>query len=91
MCDIYMAVCKCGRRKVDMHLADYNTGRDEIVLYCNKCIPKKIKKAILWEYRDSPRFKPLKIWVKALTENAWVNYQGNHPNSSETEILKEVL
>lgn len=83
MCDIYVAGCaKCGT-EIAMHLGDYNTSKDEIKVYCEKHIPKRLKDVAVWRTKSYGR-----VAVKALTENARENADINHPN--EAEVVREI-
>jgi hypothetical protein len=81
-----MAECKggCGE-KIEMHLADFNTAPDEVEVFCQNCMPTARIGGIVWNYKDSPKAKWQRVFVKALTENAVDNMDGNHPNASFTE------
>jgi hypothetical protein len=88
MCDICWVKCKCGDGDgVEMHLADYNTAPDEIEIYCGKCVPIERKDGILWKYRDSKKEFWKMVFVKALTDNAKNNADGNHPNAMDIEMI----
>ena len=41
MCDIFMEECKGCTKEFNIHLGDYNTAREEIEVYCDKCCPDK--------------------------------------------------
>ena len=76
MCDIYDAECEGCGTAIDMHLADYSTGRDEVEVFCHMCIPAGRGDGVVW-MADGAR-----VFVRALTGNAKANWQGNHPNTS---------
>lgn len=86
MCDIYMAKCKKCNAQIDMHLGDYNTGRDEVEVFCEKHLPDNRDYGVLWRYRENRRNRWKKVYVQALTDTADANRNGNHPNSTELEI-----
>lgn len=88
MCDIYNAVCqgKCGE-EINMHLSDYNTGRDEVEVFCHNCIPDDRSDGVLWQYREDGTKKLKKVFVRALTDNARNNADGNHPNEGYVKQL----
>jgi hypothetical protein len=77
MCDIYGAKCQGCGRYIDMHLADFATGRDEVDVWCSYCIPDDRNAGVVWLDDDGGR-----IFVKSLTENARSNWDGNHPNAA---------
>ena len=89
MCDIYNAVCqgKCGE-EINMHLSDYNTDRNEIEVYCHNCIPDDRSDGVLWKYReDGGKRVWKKVFVRALTDNARNNADGNHPNMGNVSMI----
>ena len=52
MCDCYMGECiKCGK-PMPIHLADFKTARNEIEIYCDKCMPLYLDEGVLWAYKD---------------------------------------
>ena len=81
MCDIYEAKCKvCGIGGIPIHLGDYETGRDEVEIYCGGHIPPTdcrvfVLKAMCGKYK-----KGWKMGIRALTENAKNNAKHNTPN-----------
>ena len=78
MCDIYMAKCPRCDVQTDMHLEDYNTGRDEVEVYCGRHLPDDMSDGVLWEYAAQGGWR--KVFVRALTRNAAENMDGNCPN-----------
>ena len=102
MCDCYTAKCNYGdltsdspvgscTARVEMHLADFDTRRNEVQVYCEEHTPEKEdrKDGILWAYRDGEKQKWRHTFVRALTENARKNAEGNHPNAGITKIIEE--
>lgn len=83
MCDCYAPKCQATNCKVhiDLHLSDYNTGRDEVEVYCGSHIPKNIDDGVLWKIKKGKSHS--KVFLRALTQNARDNWEGNHPNISE--------
>ncbi len=86
MCDIYMAKCEKCKRKIDMHLADFDTGRDEVKVYCTRHIPKDTTEGCVWQSSKESDV-PRRVYIKALTPNAKKNADGNHPNAFETDCI----
>lgn len=82
MCDIYEAECPGCKKKIEMHLADYATGRDEVQVYCLECADKREvpvhSSNVLWRC-DNGRL----VLVVSLTPNAATSKHGNHPNASD--------
>ena len=90
MCDIYDATCPKCKRKIDMHLADFDTAQDEVMVMC--CIPseyKLLKKGVLWLVGDDdePGRDYKLVLVVALTDNARRHADGNHPNAPWTQAI----
>ncbi|MBE3085375.1 MAG: hypothetical protein IMZ64_04045 [Bacteroidetes bacterium] len=83
MCDCYAPKCQGPNCNVsiDIHLRDFDTGRDEIEVYCGSHIPKNTNDGVLW--RISQGKSHSKIFIRALTKNAQKNWDGNHPNIAE--------
>jgi hypothetical protein len=95
MCDIYMHKCNhegC-ETKIDMHLADFSTGRDEVKVFCRRHTPKDTSSGVVWRYSDHsilnrPKRMPLQCFVVPQTENAKASSDGNHPNAYWVEPVK---
>lgn len=83
MCDIYYADCKVCGKGIDMHLADFSTGRDEVEVFCCDCIPEARADGVLWLDDDGR-----KVFVRSLTGNARQNADGNHPNAGNLVLLE---
>ena len=85
MCDIYGARCvkKNCSAVIDMHLADYETGREEIKVFCGSHIPpkKERKDGVLWKIRK--RKSSTRIFVVYLTQNARNHWEGNRYNGED--------
>ena len=90
MCDCYSHKCnntRC-REKIDMHLEDFNTGRDEIEVYCGEHIPGDKSDGVLWEFHDDePDGWGGTIFVKCLTDNARHHWRGNHYNGDCEAVI----
>lgn len=93
MCDCYMHPCDhpgC-EDKIPMHLADFDTGSDEIQVFCERHIPAG---AVVYEYSDDEvaMIEDAKNWCKCaivpLTDNAKANADGNHPNAWWHRVLQ---
>ena len=90
MCDCYTDKCRGCGKGIEMHLSDYDTGRNEIEVYCGKCLPKDLSDGVLWKYKDDMLAPPAChewqfVFVRALTDNAKSNADGNHPNQQDME------
>jgi len=79
MCDIYMHKCKKCKAEIDMHLVDFETGSDEIDVYCHKHIPKNVDFGVIWAYGDTKKMGG-KAYIRSNTKNAKEYWDGNHPN-----------
>jgi hypothetical protein len=84
VCDCYTDHCKVCKEPIEMHLADFSTGQDEIGVYCERHIPQGRKNGLVWLYGDGRMDK--KMFVRWLTDNARANAYGNHPNYTEAEV-----
>ena len=95
MCDCYRHKCKECETMLPIHLGDFNTGRDEIEVFCNEHIPEhdvtvfKFKKSVVGKHffpngvqqeMDEIQFAGTKIGIRSLTENARANSGMNYPN-----------
>ena len=99
MCDILNINCSGCKKLINMHLGDYNTKAKEIQVYHEGCctlsiaIPIVMKKRwVLWkEVATEDSIEPLDspVVVVSLTDNAWKNKKGNHPNWGDYDIVKE--
>jgi len=88
MCDVYYEKCAyegCNVR-ISLHLADFDTGRDEIEAYCYNHIPEDTSDGVLFEVNDEgcpeydePEYNG-KMFLRALTINAKANWTGNDYN-----------
>jgi len=80
MCDCYVHGCnhKTCSFEINMHLGDFETGRDEIEVFCGSHIPKERCNGVLWQYRQGKAKS--KIFIKCLTLNAKKHWKANHKN-----------
>ena len=83
MCNILSVNCSVCEDSVEMHLEDYATNPEEIRIYCQRHIPEG-RVGVLWGGGDSGR-----VFVEALTENAFAHRHGNYPNDASTEEIGE--
>ena len=93
MCDCYIHKCiapDCDAM-VEMHLANFDTGRDEIDVYCEKHGPTlPLTYGKWWRYRDSKREKWRLVFIEPKTENARRHESGNHPNYADADMLDPI-
>lgn len=87
MCDCYAHPCKeCGKGH-EVHLADFNTNRDEIDVYCAECFDRsKIFPWVLFKTEDG---EVDKFAIVYKTDNAWENKNGNTPNACNITVLNK--
>lgn len=79
MCDIYNHQCDhedCANH-IEMHLADYETSRQEIAVFCGTHIPQDRSNGVLWRYKPSSQKATSKMFVQCLTKNAKSHWEGN--------------
>lgn len=94
MCDIYLHKCLLCDNTIEMHLADFETDRDEIDIICHDCLQKMLKTGDYNELYNLP-YKTFTLWVyfpeflkkepKIMivihkTRKAYKMREGNHPN-----------
>ena len=88
MCDIYGARCakKGCSSVIDMHLEGYETGREEVKVFCGSHIPakKERKDGVLWRIRKGKSHT--RIFVVALTKNARKHWNGNCYNGEDSPV-----
>ena len=83
MCDCYGEKChKTGCiATLPVHLGDYDTGREEIEVFCKSHIPKEDCRVFTLTENHSRHFKKgWKMAIRALTDNARMNKNKNYPN-----------
>ena len=92
MCDCYTHKCYCCEEKIPMHLEDFNTAREEVVVFCHEHIPDLRKNGAVWEYWEEGReledSAPKRCFVLATTKTALDHAQGNHPNTGNSKIVE---
>jgi hypothetical protein len=87
MCDCYYHPCKACGLPLPVHLRDFDTGRDEIEVYCRKHIPRGDPDVRAWDIigrRLQRDLHTTRIGIKALTDNARHSWDGNAPNLDDT-------
>jgi hypothetical protein len=93
MCDCYYHKCSGCDKKLDMHLADFATGRDEVEVRCGKCMkrmPKPKKPYVVFDCDEKGKFGYVgKMMVVSLTANAVGNADGNHPNLMKFTVVEQ--
>ncbi len=89
MCDIYCAKCAKCDTEIEMHLGDFNTDPDEIDVFCGRHAVDGTIRRKRWVMWSSPIFGS--ITVVSLTDNAWENREGNHPNDGDVVKVRETL
>lgn len=92
MCDCYMASCAVCGEPLPVHLADFDTGREEVALFCGEHIPFQDVSVFVvikrWERDPSEPEVGWRMGIRSLTDNARKHAAGNVPNiSSECERL----
>lgn len=83
MCDCYTAKCENCDIEIPMHLGDFNTGRDEIKIFCNKHIPTDNKEIVIHTIKGKYAREvcnTIRVGILPLTQNAKDNMEENHPN-----------
>lgn len=101
MCDIYLHKCMLCDNRIEMHLADFETDRNEIDIICNDCLKKMLKKGDYEELYNLP-YETFTLWVYFpnhllgeqkfvlvihKTKHAYLMREGNHPNEWYTSEL----
>lgn len=82
MCDCYQHRCFVCGEDIDIHLANFSTGRDEVAIFHKECLDKvmKVFKArdddLRCDYYDMDK----DVVIIPLTQNALDNQEGNIPN-----------
>ncbi len=89
MCDIYSHKCKKCKTMIEMHLADFSTDQGEIEVFCGKHAVDGTIRRKRWVMWQGPIFGS--VVVVALTDNAWENREGNHPNDGEVMRVRETI
>lgn len=84
MCDCYGHKCEKCDTTLDIHLGDYDTGREEIEVYCDEHIPLDTDNGVVWQWSDDEGKKPTdmkRMFIKWRTKNAEENADDNCPNT----------
>ena len=88
MCDIYPHQCEgnCGKA-FDTHLGGWDTGREEIEVWCDACWPK-LPRTNWTRFRINEDPKRYVTFVY-LTDNAVRNREDNIPNYFDFQVVTE--
>jgi hypothetical protein len=92
MCNCYEHPCEVCRKGLPVHLGDFATDPEEIEAYCWKHIPKGDPDVKVWRFTEGferRKYGTLGMAIKALTDNARANWDGNSPNACGTEQVIE--
>ena len=88
MCDCYSEPCKVCGKFIGIHLADFDTARSEIAVYCKDCSISNMlmqginfDRCLIWKTKEFGT-----VLIAYLTEHAWSNREGNHPNTGDAEL-----
>ena len=81
MCDCYDHTCKLCDVDIPMHLGDFETGSDEIDVFCKYHIPtENVRVYTLTDSNEGSFPVGYRIGIRDLTENARARKDENHPN-----------
>lgn len=86
MCNCYVHKCAGCGKGVEMHLGDFDTEPEEIMVWCPKCTDKKFEyfsgdlTTALVRREDKDGLNIEFVAIRALTRNAFLMQDGNHPN-----------
>jgi len=93
MCDCYTHRCAGCGAGVEMHLGDFDTERDEIEVWCEKCCERvwfeKFNDDLtvsLHQDRDDGALTGRFVAIRCLTRNAFLMQDHNHPNYGDFEV-----
>jgi len=83
MCDCFGKKCEHCSEIIEVHLGDFNTGREEIKAYCSLHIPEDKSDGILYEILGEKTFQ---VFIEYLTPTAkyWAKLDHNHTNYMNT-------
>ena len=70
-----------------MHLEDFSTAREEVVVFCHKHLPDIRQNGAVWEYWE-PDCGTVRCFVLATTKTALTHTRGNHPNTGNSKIVE---
>ena len=97
MCDIQPIGCKVCGTLIEIHLGDWDTSLSEIEVFCKDHIPKN--NVVVWQSTPNGSRRGVKsmcekntyskVGIRALTDNARLNKDANHPNTTDSEIIEE--
>lgn len=82
MCDCYSARCRRCQTRLPVHLADFDTPRKEVAVYCAKHLPKYNVRVFTLTEVDEDYPVGWKMGIRYLTPRARAHADGNHPNLS---------
>jgi hypothetical protein len=88
MCDVF--VKKCHHRgcmaMLPVHLENFATPRNEITVFCGKHLPASAVRVFTLTEGDEAECYDIgwQMGIRAHTERAYNNREGNHPNLSVT-------
>jgi hypothetical protein len=90
MCDCYTAKCKICETLLPLHLGDYETGRTEIEVFCEKHLPNIDCR--IFTLTENEDVYPIgwQMGIRALTDNAREYKDYNHPNLAADWEEKDV-
>ena len=99
MCNCYSAQCEKCDKMLPMHLGDFDTGEDEIQVFCDAHIPEEDVRVFVMTEDESDlgdKFpQGYRIGIRALTENARQCADKNHPNlcnfAVEIEYIENIF
>ena len=87
MCEIYTEKCSTCGLPIEMHLGDWLTDQSEIEIFCKGHIPKE--NVVVWEASNNYiKNKKTLVGVRALTQNAKINFELNSPNAHEVNVIE---
>ena len=95
MCDIQPVGCKVCGTPIEIHLGNWDTSLSELEVFCKDHIPKE--NVVIWQSSNRRRGVQsmcekntyFKVGIRALTNNAKLNKDANHPNTADSEIIEE--
>jgi len=82
MCDCYGHPCEDCGKVWEIHLGDFETGRDEVAVFCLGHIPENPGDGVAFVWDDSPEWEEEAgaVYIQALTRNAVLCADDNTPN-----------
>jgi len=88
MCDIYVDPCYVCGKWLPVHLGDFKTPRQDIVVFCEKHIPESNARVCTFEKRV--RGVGRERAIRSLTDTARKNIYMNFPNTMETFTNEDI-